>query len=135
LNGPVAAWEVIIAIADSILYDLEGGIDVQEGEDTCDWFHNDVDDIMLEICQVMHKSNPVWVQDRERHREIRRLQKKATGGAAYRYQRTLASIVDVETEPEKPKFSRRGRLPPPKLVLSDSEEDEDNGDDEDEDDH
>ena len=106
VEGPALAWSALLEVASCAIYELDGGdAEVQEGEDTCDWSHDQVDDVMVEICQLQKKSNPDWFSDQQRYVEIKALQEEAHGGCAYRYQRALALLKTgkVHVRPQAPR--------------------------------
>jgi hypothetical protein len=79
------------------------------------------DDFMLDICQcdATERGEPIVFRKNEYLlQEINKLQKKATGGAQYQYQRTLAFVVNGEDEPQNPVCEKYEPRPPPKIVLS-----------------
>lgn len=99
VDGPTQAWSALLGVADSAIYEWKKeGVHVFGGEEDCDRFHEDVDALMLEICQAQKHVDPGWIGD-ERVQEIRELQQKAQGTdgpCTYRCPRTLRFIETGE---------------------------------------
>jgi hypothetical protein len=101
VRGPERAWEALIKVAALCIYDWEGG-DLRIsgfGEEDCDEFHNEVDELMLLICEAQKQSGKVeWLRDSKKE-EIRDLQEKAEKGGGgpctYRYQSTLEFLEGI----------------------------------------
>ncbi|KAJ8133371.1 hypothetical protein O1611_g251 [Lasiodiplodia mahajangana] len=91
---PERAWEALIKVAALCIYDWDGsGLKLYgSGEEDCDYFHDEVDKVMLLICKAQKQNGKVeWLKG-GRQEEIRNLQERAEGEGGpctYRYQDTL----------------------------------------------
>ncbi|KAJ3577337.1 hypothetical protein NPX13_g3233 [Xylaria arbuscula] len=100
VGGPGLAWEALVEVAAFCMYQWDGGdARVQGfGEEDCDEFHDEVDKIMLSICEAQKQDGKIpWLQGRRE--EISGLQKKAEdqngGSFKYRYQRSLQFLEQL----------------------------------------
>ncbi|KAI1172803.1 hypothetical protein F4777DRAFT_560210 [Nemania sp. FL0916] len=100
-RGSGMAWEALIEVTDLCIHDWANDGELRFygfGEEDCDGFHEEVDDLMLAICEAQKKSeNFSWLQG-GRIEEIRALQKKAGQGKplTYRYKRTILFLEQLE---------------------------------------
>ncbi|KAJ9603523.1 hypothetical protein H2200_011709 [Cladophialophora chaetospira] len=119
LGGPGLAWQALVEIVDASIYEWDGGeAEVVSDEEDCDWFHEKVDDLMLQIFQVQYQNIPEWFEDPDGvvdpRMVIREWQQRATrvsGPCTYRYQRTLQFLETVETLPKEVQQADGGRRP------------------------
>ena len=85
VDGPALAWTAVLSVAKVAVYEWDRGFAKVEGfESDCDWFHEDVDDLMLDIL-VAQKADereqnvdPEWV-DGGIYDEIDQLRRRARG--------------------------------------------------------
>lgn len=105
--GPDLAWEALLHVADECILPKQGGeIRLQTGEEDCDDFHKEVDELMLYICHLQEADgNTAWLQDFTRKNEIWDLQSSAEPplgfegpDCRYRYQKTLRFLEYFDTE-------------------------------------
>lgn len=103
VQGPELAWEALIGVTTLSIDPRKGdtfGVTIDgDGEEECDYFHEDVDWFMLFICKEQKKNGKVsWLQN-GRRQEIWRLQEQAPDEGEtyceYRYQNTLKFLEEV----------------------------------------
>ncbi|KAI3319644.1 hypothetical protein HD806DRAFT_508641 [Xylariaceae sp. AK1471] len=92
VSGPELAWEALIEVVPFCMYQWNGGhVSAQgDGEEDCDEFHDEVDRVMLVICEAQKQNGKVaWLLDGRRE-EVWDLQVRVDGEpCTYRYQETL----------------------------------------------
>ncbi|KAI1421529.1 hypothetical protein F5Y12DRAFT_767182 [Xylaria sp. FL1777] len=98
-EGPEMAWKALIKVTAFCIHDWDDGeLKISgRGEEDCDEFHDDADELMLRICKAQEKNGKVsWLKD-GRKEEIRGLQEKAEAqndreSYTYRYLNTLGFL-------------------------------------------
>lgn len=105
--GPDLAWEALLRVAKKCILPKQGGeIRLRTGEEDCDDFHKEVDELMLHICHLQEDDgNTAWLQEFARKNEIWDLQSSAEPplefqgpDCRYRYQKTLRFLEYFDTE-------------------------------------
>lgn len=106
VDGPELAWEALICVADLCITPKIGDEPkLEEGEEGCDKFHEDVDELMLYICKLQQVSGrKTWLHDIARKEEIWDLQESAEAplefddgeDCRYRYQITLKFLEHID---------------------------------------
>ncbi|KAI1617646.1 hypothetical protein EDD36DRAFT_424708 [Exophiala viscosa] len=157
VDGPALAWTAVLSVAKSAIHEWDRGMAKVEGDESdCDWFHEDVDDLMLDILvaqkaiERQQNVDPEWV-DGGRYDEIVHLMVRAKGRdgpCMYRYPRTMRYIDEGVILPmvqnEIVWASKANRKSAPTGVKmagedddneEDEEDDDEEGEDEDEEDH
>ncbi len=103
VDGPALAWYALKDAVESSIYDWDGGdARVQEDEDENDGFHDEADNLMLQIFRIQKEHDPKWSQENDPREEIKQWQQTAQtikGPCDYRYQRTL-KYLDTGELPE-----------------------------------
>lgn len=96
VEGPELAWDAVFELAELCMYDWEDGdARVQEGEECCDKFHDEVDVYMLKICKAQKENgNMEWLSE-DRAKEVVELQNKPQEPCRYRYKKTLKFLEEV----------------------------------------
>ncbi|KAI1126597.1 hypothetical protein F5Y10DRAFT_244405 [Nemania abortiva] len=96
VGGPGMAWQALIKVSAFCIHDWDDGeLRISGfGEEDCDEFHDEVDKLMLRICETQEQNlNFQWLREGSRKEDIRFLQEKVEksndGPCTYRYQRTL----------------------------------------------
>ncbi|KAI1736249.1 hypothetical protein F4680DRAFT_469125 [Xylaria scruposa] len=101
-RGSEMAWEALIKVASLCIHDwCDSDLRISGfGEEDCDEFHEQVDELMLVICKMQkEKENFSWLRN-GRMEEIQLLQRKAgkfggDGQLTYRYKSTLLFLEQV----------------------------------------
>ncbi|KIX95303.1 uncharacterized protein Z520_08820 [Fonsecaea multimorphosa CBS 102226] len=100
VNGPTFAWDALKKVTQRSMYQWDGGdARVLHDEKVCDWFHDDIDGLMLQIFRIQQHHDPDWLRTKNPTRKIREWQNRAKtseGPCTYRYQRTLAFLEALE---------------------------------------
>ncbi|KIW27775.1 uncharacterized protein PV07_07483 [Cladophialophora immunda] len=97
VTGPVLAWDALKrATRMSIFewYDDSDEITLND-EESCDWYHDEVDGLMLQIFRIQQQHDPEWLREEDPTKKIRKWQflaKTIDGPCKYRYHRTLAFL-------------------------------------------
>jgi hypothetical protein len=104
--GPELAWDAVLHVAEECRLPTSGEPQLETGEEDCDEFHNDVDELRLYICKLQEANGQTdWLRDVERMSQIWILQETAAapvdfeGGdwCIYRYQKTLKFLDQFYT--------------------------------------
>jgi hypothetical protein len=107
VDGSELAWEALICVADLCITPKIGDDPrLEEGEEECDEFHEDVDELMLYICKFQQASSrKTWLHDIARKEEIWDLQESAEATSEfdgkdyrYRYQITLKFLEHIDAK-------------------------------------
>lgn len=105
--GPDLAWDALLHVANECILPKQGGdVRLQSGEEDCDDFHKEVDELMLHICRLQEADGKTaWLQEFARKNEIWELQDQAEPphefegpDCRYRYQTTLRFLEYFGTE-------------------------------------
>lgn len=102
------AWEALVHVADlCILPEQVGDVKLEDDEEVCDTFHDDVDNVMLHICKLQEANGRrSWLQDPARKQEIWELREKPEPpldfkegkSCTYRYRKTLKFLDNNGTD-------------------------------------
>ena len=102
VDGPAFAWKSLMEVTEYSIYEWDGGnASVMDDHSESDWFHEKVDEMMLEICEVQKNAgNEAWFLQSDKKAEITLLQNRAhtlrNGRCTYRYQSILKFLKECD---------------------------------------
>ena len=103
VDGPAWAWEALGSVIENSIYDKDDrSIRLVDFEDACDWFHEKIDILMLEILRFQKDHDPEWLRIKDLRAEINQWRTQAKtpeGPCTYRYERTMR-FLDTGEVPE-----------------------------------
>lgn len=78
VDGPELAWDALLHVAEECRLPTSGETRIETGEEDCDEFHKEVDELMLYICKLQEANGQTdWLRDIERKPRIWLLQETA----------------------------------------------------------